>query len=140
MCKLKLSCFMIKIFNTLYTVISPMIPDLIMMLPLILSGKTKGMSYFQKTLLDCGRVKEFELQLKFERRLKYDGFHLKLNFMFQDLSRPSIETFLADLRLSSISLNLNSGDIISRDLPFKRVACPIHICTPCLSKIHEVII
>ena len=36
--------------------------------------------------------KEFESQLKFETRLKYGWFHLKLDSMFQDLSRPSVET------------------------------------------------
>ena len=36
--------------------------------------------------------KEFELGLKFETRLKYGWFHLKLRSMFQDLSRRAIET------------------------------------------------
>ena len=36
--------------------------------------------------------KEFEQWLKFETRLKYGWFHLKLYSMFQDLSRRSIET------------------------------------------------
>ena len=36
--------------------------------------------------------KEFELRLKFETRLRYGWFHLKLYSMFQDLSRRSIET------------------------------------------------
>ena len=34
--------------------------------------------------------KEFEPQLKFETRLKYGWFHLKLYAMFQDLSRRLI--------------------------------------------------
>ena len=37
-------------------------------------------------------LKEFELWLKFETRLKYGWFHLKLYSMFQDLGRLSIET------------------------------------------------
>ena len=36
--------------------------------------------------------KEFEPGFKFKPRLKYDWFHLKLNSIFQDLSRHSIET------------------------------------------------
>ena len=36
--------------------------------------------------------KEFDRRLKFETRLKYGWFHLKLYSMFQDLSRRSIET------------------------------------------------
>ena len=36
--------------------------------------------------------KKFERRLKFKPRLKYGCFHLKLYLMFQDLSRPSIET------------------------------------------------
>ena len=36
--------------------------------------------------------KEFEPRLKFEMRLKYAWFHLKLYSMFQDLSRRSIQT------------------------------------------------
>ena len=36
--------------------------------------------------------KEIEQWLKFETRLKYGWFHLKLYSMFQDLSRRSIET------------------------------------------------
>ena len=52
MCKLKSSCYMNKICNTSYSVISPMIPDLIMMLPLILSGNTSRKSLFLNILLD----------------------------------------------------------------------------------------
>ena len=36
--------------------------------------------------------KEFEPRLKFETRLKYGWFHLKLYSMFQELSRRYIET------------------------------------------------
>ena len=36
--------------------------------------------------------KGFESWLKFETRLKYDWFHLKLFLMFQDLNRSSTET------------------------------------------------
>ena len=43
--------------------------------------------------------KEFELWFKFETRLKYGCFHLKLYSMFEDLSRRSIEIdFLVDLK------------------------------------------
>jgi len=38
------------------------------------------------------KFKEFEPQLKFDPRLKYGWFHLKLYSMFQDLSRRSIKT------------------------------------------------
>ena len=37
-------------------------------------------------------IKEFELRLKFETRLKYDWLHSKLCSMFQDLNRRSIAT------------------------------------------------
>ena len=36
--------------------------------------------------------KEFDPRLKFKPRLKYSWFHLKLNKIFQDLSRRSIKT------------------------------------------------
>ncbi len=36
--------------------------------------------------------KDFESGLKFESRLKYGWFHLKLYSRFQDLSRHSTET------------------------------------------------
>ena len=36
--------------------------------------------------------KEFDPRLKFETRLKYGWFHIKLYSMFQELSRCSIET------------------------------------------------
>ena len=36
--------------------------------------------------------KDFESGLKFEPRLKYGWFHLKLYLMFQDFSRPSNKT------------------------------------------------
>ena len=40
--------------------------------------------------------KEFEQRLKFKPRLKYGWFHLKMYYIFQDLSRRSIKTgFLA---------------------------------------------
>ena len=38
------------------------------------------------------KFKEFKLWLKFETRLKYGWFYLKLYSMFQDLSRRSNET------------------------------------------------
>ena len=43
------------------------------------------------TLLEA-EFKEFKPWLKFETRLKYDWFHLKLYLIFQYLSRRSIET------------------------------------------------
>ena len=53
--------------------------------------------------------KEFEPLLKFETRLKYGWFHVKLFSMFQDLSRRSIKTgFSVDLRRGSNSLNSDS--------------------------------
>ena len=36
--------------------------------------------------------KEFDPRLKFETRLKYGWFHLKLHSIFQSLSRRLIET------------------------------------------------
>jgi len=36
--------------------------------------------------------KEFEQRLKFKPRLKYGWFHLKMYYIFQDLSRRSIKT------------------------------------------------
>ena len=48
--------------------------------------------------------KEFERRFKFNSRLKYGWFHLKLYQMFQDLSRV-----LADLNRGSNSLNSISG-------------------------------
>ena len=43
-------------------------------------------------IIQEAEFKEFYPRLKFESRLKYGWFHLKLYSMFQDLSRPSIET------------------------------------------------
>ena len=37
-------------------------------------------------------IEKFEPRLKFETRLKYSWFYLKLYSMFQDLSLRSIET------------------------------------------------
>ena len=36
--------------------------------------------------------KDFEQRLKFKPRLKYGWFHLKMYYIFQDLSRRSIKT------------------------------------------------
>ena len=61
-------------------------------------------SVFNK--LTEAEFKEIEPRLKFETRLKYGWFHLKLYSIFQVLSGRPIETsFLADLRRDSNSLN-----------------------------------
>ena len=57
--------------------------------------------------------KELEPRLKFETRLKYSWFHLKLYSMFQDLSR-----FLAYLRRGS---NSSNSDPVLRFKTLKKV-------------------
>ena len=49
--------------------------------------------------LSFKEFKEIEPRVKFETRLKYGWFHLKLYPMFQDLSRRSIETGFGRLKL-----------------------------------------
>ena len=51
-----------------------------------------GFTFFFIFFCSESELKEFERRLRFKPRLKNGWFHLKLYAMFQDLSRPSIET------------------------------------------------
>ena len=55
------------------------------------------MSRFDRIIIESlkcpeAEFKEFDPRLKFKPRLKYGWFHLKLNSIFEDLNRRSIET------------------------------------------------
>ena len=57
------------------------------------NGKSKGTeNLYLISLQPAAEFKEFEQRLKFKPRLKYGWFHLKMYYIFQDLSRRSIET------------------------------------------------
>ena len=69
--------------------------------------------YLLLQIITKAESKEFEPRLKYESRINHGSFHLKLYLVFQDLSRPSIETvFFADQQRSLNFFNSASGMIM----------------------------
>ena len=65
-----------------------------------------------KVLTPGVEFKEFEPRLKFETGLKYSWFPLSKYSMFQDLSRPSIETGFWRISLNSDSQYLIDDNLL----------------------------